>query len=141
MKNDLETGKHSFERVDEGICRGTSTVRLDDGEFLFVEIPEDATREQALLALIISSKGERPHNIAMQLADMGRNIEAIDGKRYYRLSAIMEMATDYQRALKFAIERNITAKDVEEMMNGKREYPDLSPEKDKRDKISETLES
>jgi hypothetical protein len=139
--DDLETGKHSFEKVDEGIYKGTSIVRLGDGEFFFVEIPEDATKEQALLALIISSKGKRTHNIAMQLADIGGNIETIDDKRYYRLWASMEIAKDYQLALKFAIERNITAQEVEEMMSGKREYPDLSPGEDTRTKVSETLES
>lgn len=115
--------------VTEGVYKGTSPTLSE--ERLFLEIPQDLTDDEVVMAFTLINRSEKviAHDSPLK-GDFDKKCEEFDGKRYLRcgLGSIAEEVQKFQqvfaKAITYIRENNLTLDKVNEMIE-KKEFPTL----------------
>lgn len=116
-------------QVLEGVYKGMSPAINE--ERLYLEIPQDLTDDEVIMAFTLINKPEKmiAHDSPLK-GDFDKKCEEFDGKKYMRcgLGSIDEEVQKFQQLFTKAIqhirENNLSLADVNEMIE-KKEFPAL----------------
>lgn len=122
--------------VIEGVYKGVSPALLEkngaEEERLFLELPDNLTDQEILMAFALVNKSNHVIDANAPIKnDFDKKREEIDGKTYMRCGPgsideeVQKFQISFTKAVQYIRENSLTEETVQEMTEGKKEYPNL----------------